>query len=64
MDERHEYLGDGVYTSFDGYYIWLAANHHKNKVVALEPEVFDKLVDYNKKIRNDKSSSTDNNSTQ
>ena len=40
------YLGDGVYASFDGYQIWLAANHHENKVIALEPEVFSRLIDY------------------
>jgi hypothetical protein len=40
------YLGDGVYASYDGYHIWLAANHHENKVVALEPEVFRALVEY------------------
>lgn len=40
------YLGDGVYASFDGYQIWLAANHHENKVVALEPSVFAALMAY------------------
>jgi len=40
------YLGDGVYASFDGYQIWLAVNHHENKVVALEPEVFASLCAY------------------
>jgi len=38
------YLGDGVYASFDGYQIWLAVNHHENKLVALEPEVMEKLL--------------------
>lgn len=40
------YLGDGVYASFDGYQIWLAANHPDNKVVALETSTFDRLVQY------------------
>ena len=40
------YLGDGVYASFDGYQIWLAANDHENIVIALEPCVFRRLVDY------------------
>lgn len=40
------YLGDGVYASFDGYQIWLAVNHHENKVVALDPSVMDTLVRY------------------
>lgn len=45
MDKRiAEYLGDGVYASFDGYMIWLAANRPENKVVALEPEVMAGLV--------------------
>lgn len=41
-----EYLGDGVYASFDGYQIWLAVNDHTNKAVALEPEVMRALVGY------------------
>ena len=44
-----EHLGDGVYISFDGYYFWLAANDHKNKVIALEPPVLDNLNDYVKR---------------
>lgn len=44
--EQNEYLGDGVYASFDGYQIWLAANHHENKVVALEPAVMFRLEQY------------------
>lgn len=48
--EFNEYLGDGVYASFDGYHIWLAANHHTNKVVALEPSVFEALIRYKKRL--------------
>jgi hypothetical protein len=44
------YLGDGVYASFDGYQIWLAVNHHSNKVVALEPDVFASLIEYREKV--------------
>ena len=51
MDEHQEYLGDGVYASFDGYLIWLAANHHENKVVALEPYVFLNLCEYVKRLK-------------
>lgn len=40
------YLGDGVYVSFDGYQIWVAANSPENKVVALDPDVFERLVSY------------------
>ena len=44
-----EYLGDGVYASFDGYQISLAANHHTNKVIALEAPVFFALLRYAEK---------------
>lgn len=47
--ERH--LGDGVYVSFDGYQIWIAVNHHMNKVVALEPGVQNMLIEYINELR-------------
>ena len=40
------YLGDGVYASYDGFQVWLAANHHENKVIALEPVVWVALQRY------------------
>jgi hypothetical protein len=46
---RH--LGDGVYVSFDGYQLWLAVNHHTNKVVALEPGLLDRLNEYAQELR-------------
>lgn len=46
MNEQQTYLGDGVYASFDGYQIWLAVNHHSNKVVAIEPSVMRQLLAY------------------
>ena len=46
-----EYLGDGVYASFDGYQVWLAVNDYENKVVALEPNVLMRLVTYNMRVR-------------
>jgi heme exporter protein D len=46
----HEYLGDGVYASFDGSQIWLAVNDHRNKVVALEPMVMASLVRYSQRL--------------
>jgi hypothetical protein len=49
-EQMNEYLGDGVYASFDGYQIWLAANHHNNKVIAIEPSVYERLVKYKEKI--------------
>lgn len=48
MEDEH--IGDGVYASFDGYAIWLAANHHENKVIAIEPAVFNRLVEYAKQV--------------
>ena len=48
MNQLSAYLGDGVYASFDGWQIWLAANHHENNVIALDPEVFEQLVQYAK----------------
>lgn len=45
-DKNPSYLGDGVYASHDGFQIWLASNHHKNKVIAIEPEVMQNLVNY------------------
>lgn len=44
------YLGDGVYASFDGYHIWLAVNDSDYKVIALEPAVMDRLIEYSKMI--------------
>ena len=52
-DEPYEstYLGDGVYASHDGFQVWLAVNHHENKVVALEPRVFANLCEYVKRLK-------------
>ena len=41
-----EYLGEGVYVRFDGFQHWLAANDHRNDVVALEPQVLFSLMRY------------------
>ncbi len=41
-----EYLGDGVYASWDGYYIVLAANDHRNPVIFLEAPVMRALAAY------------------
>jgi len=48
---RGRHLGDGVYASFDGFQIWLAANHHENRVVAIEPSVFLELVRYQQDLK-------------
>lgn len=50
MDNNDKYIGDGVYASFDGHQIWLAVNNHRNKVVALEPDVMEGLISYYKSL--------------
>ena len=50
LNKLNEYLGDGVYASFDGFQVWLAVNDHRNKVVALEDTVMANLIRYNAKI--------------
>ena len=44
--KHNSHLGDGVYASFDGYHVWLAVNHHENRVVALEPAALIELQIY------------------
>lgn len=44
------YIGDAVYVSFDGHQFWLAVSDHRNKVVALEPGVFNELVRYRDEV--------------
>jgi hypothetical protein len=48
MMEDQEYIGDGVYVGHDGWHIWLYANHRETPTdkVALEPQVYQRLVDY------------------
>jgi hypothetical protein len=49
-----EYLGDGVYVSFDGYQLWLHVTNDQyggQSSIALEPIVFAALVDYEKRLR-------------
>lgn len=47
------YLGDGLYAIFDGFGIWLHANHHENPTdrVFLEPSVFSSLVEFEKQSK-------------
>lgn len=40
------HIGDGVYISHDGFHVWLAANHHENRVVALDPQVLVLMMDW------------------
>jgi hypothetical protein len=49
-----EYLGDGVYATFDGYHIWLTTGSHEHDEatnrIALEPAVFEALLKYQRKL--------------
>ena len=47
-DKEHpQYLGDGVYASYDGYHIWLKTQRDGRwESIALEPEVFQSLFHY------------------
>lgn len=54
INMQQDYLGDGVYVSFDGYQIELKTeglNGHIN-IVYLEPNVFNNLTNYAKKVFN------------
>lgn len=47
MDSRGFHLGDGAYVVPDREYagqIWLAANHHENRVVALDPSAVNMML--------------------
>ena len=49
------YLGDGVYATFDGYGIYLDLRGQDNTTkIYLEPEVFDKLKQFAKSLKEDK----------
>jgi len=50
LNPEPQHLGDGVYISFDGYQLWLAANHHSNRVIAIEPRVLLAMVEYARRI--------------
>lgn len=49
-DGYSDYLGDAVYASFDGYLIWLTTFDGNDQRIALEPEVFRALLDYQKRL--------------
>lgn len=49
--EFTDYLGDGVYAAHDGYQIWLGTERDGRwETIALEPGVYDRLIDYAKRI--------------
>lgn len=45
MEQKWEYLGDGVYAAWDGFAIELRANDHLNPTdrIFLEPSILDAL---------------------
>lgn len=47
-----EYIGDGVYASFDGYWIELTTEYGEGATnrITLEPEVYEALVRFAKKL--------------
>ena len=50
-----DYLGDGVYASFDGYHIVLDLRAQDDFTkIALEPSVLDALDKFRKRIQEDK----------
>ena len=49
-DDKQAYLGDALYASFDGHYIWLAANHPDDKTVAIEPQAFAQLMRFAQEV--------------
>jgi hypothetical protein len=52
MSKGPVYLGDGVYCTFDGFYIHLHVGAHDNPpVVALDPDVLAALNEYARSIR-------------
>jgi hypothetical protein len=52
IGELKEYLGDGVYASFDGWQIWLHTERESGHIerIALDPATFDALATYNKRL--------------
>ena len=51
-DDTTEYLGDGVYASYDGYHIWLRTDRgYAVHEIALEPNVYATLTQYVSKLK-------------
>jgi hypothetical protein len=46
-----DYLGDGVYATFDGYHLWLDLRGQDSTTrIALEPAVLDALDRFRKRV--------------
>jgi hypothetical protein len=48
--ENETYLGDSVCVSFDGQMLWLRTSDDNNQRIALEFDVFERLVKYGNEI--------------
>jgi hypothetical protein len=48
--ENETYLGDAVAVSFDGQMLWLRTTDDNNQRIALEFDVFERLVKYGHEI--------------
>lgn len=48
--EGETYLGDAVCVSFDGQMLWLRTSDDNNQQIALEFDVFERLVKYGNEI--------------
>lgn len=55
MSNHPEYLGDGVYVTYDGDNVELRLNRHDEPVVVyLEPFVMEKLIAYYRRVSPEK----------
>lgn len=51
MNKHDEYLGDGVYASYDGLYVWLDLRGQDNTTrIGLDPSVLKMLDRYRKRL--------------
>ena len=50
-DPREEYIGDGVYASHDGWYLWLDIRGQSDCKIGLEPACVDRLNKYQKYLK-------------
>lgn len=45
------YIGDGIYASFDGYYLWLRAPRERgDHMIAIEPRVLTSINELAQKV--------------
>ena len=61
---KDEYLGDGVYASYDGYHIWLDLRAQDSTTkIALEGIVINNLLDYIKLVTRENPKECDSNTS-